>query len=794
MKISFNWLKEHLPLEISAEALGPHLLQLGFEVAGLEKKGAAFSGVVVAEIVTIAKHPNADRLALVELTDGTAKHHVVCGAKNIAVGQKVPLAKVGAKLPGGELKPAKIRGVESQGMICSSVELGLPKDNDGIRVLPPDSKLGDDFAQSLGEGDSILEVEITPNRPDCLSHLGLARELAARFRLPLRTARAESPATSSLKSLPVEVQDPKACPRYVGRLIEGVKVGPSPKWLKDKLESIGLRSINNLVDVTNFILMDTGQPLHAFDADLLEGGRVLVRWAKPGEKIKTLDGRTCELTAKCLVIADAKRPAAIAGVMGGEESAVTEKTTRVFLESAHFAPAVVRAASQALRLKSDSSYRFERGADVEAAATASSRAARLILELAGGACSAPLDAYPEPGAPALIGSSSARLNAILGTDFARDDIEASLSAIGALRADKEDSFTFTPPSYRRDLSTAWDLAEEVARLAGYDQIPSRAPVLALKSAHDLPAHALSERCRKRLSSVGLMEAYNYDFVSEKLLAQAGVSEGPALSFARLANPLNEDWTILRPSLLPGLLQNAALNLNRGASRVRLFEIGKVYRKDKSDMIEQARLSGVILGAREAAHWQSPIHASDFYDVKGLVEDLFAGIPGLRWAPASSPAALFNPKASLSLESPKGTLATVGLLRPQAARAWELERESAALFDVDLERAASLEPTKLSHKAFSVFPSPRRDLSFFIDRGLPYAEIEKAVAGCRVTELASVEVLDVFTGKGVPEGRKSLTIRLAFGRDDRTLKDEEVNAAVEKILAALKARLGAVPRA
>lgn len=796
MKISYSWLKEHLPLEISAEDLAGHLPQLGFEVAEFTRKGPAFSNVIVAEIIAVAKHPNADRLSLCEVTDGTSKYSVVCGAKNVAVGQKVALAKVGAKLPGGEIKPAKIRGVESQGMICASAELGLPADAEaGIRVLDARMALGTDFAQTLGGSDSILDVEITPNRPDCLSHLGLARELSAYFRFPVKTrVGAEAPKASS-ECWPVSVEDAMACPRYTGRLLTGVRVGPSPAWLASKLEAVGMRPINNVVDVTNFVLMDMGQPLHAFDADLLAEKRVTVRYARRGEKIKTLDGRTCELNERCLVIADARNPIAIAGVMGGLDSAVTEKTANVFLESAHFRPATVRAASQYLRLRSDSSYRFERGTDVEAVAAASERAAALILELGGpdARASKLVDAYPEPRRASPIEVSTDRINQILGTEFPQADVEAALAAIGSIAPAKDKALTFTPPSYRGDLTHVWDLAEEVARLSGYDQIPSRTPVMALKPAHDLPSHAVAERCRTRLATLGLMEAYNYDFVSDKLLAQAGVRENQDLTFARLINPLNEDWTILRPTLLPGLLQNAALNLNRGASSVRLFEIGRVYRKDGSGLVEKARLSGLILGARAAAHWQAPSQPSDFYDAKGVLAELTAGIPGLKWAEGAA-SALFHPKASLQLESPKGTVATVGLIHPQASRAWDLGREGAAIFDVDLDLLASLGPTKLAFKPYGVFPSSRRDLSFFVDRPLPYAEIESAVNGCRIKELTALEVLDVFNGKGVPEGKKSVTIRLSFALEDRTLKDAEVNAAVEKVLAALKGRFGAVLRA
>ena len=371
MKISYNWLKEYLDLPVDADGLGEGLLQLGFEVEGVERRGPQFSGVVGAKILEIVKHPNADRLSLCTVDDGTSKLPVVCGATNIEVGQIIPLARVGAILPGNrKIGQPKIRGVESFGMICSTAELGLPDNGapDGILVLDPSTEIGADMSKKLGEKDGVITVDITPNRPDCLSHFGLARELAIFYKIGLKTKAEASPDESLKDCPPVDIEDPTACPRYMGRLLTGLKVGPSPAWLAAKLEAIGLRPINNIVDVTNYLLMDIGQPLHAFDADKLEGGRIIVRFAKKGEKIKALDEKTYSLTETCLVIADAKRPAAIAGVMGGLESAVTGKTTRAFLESANFAPPIVRKTSQFLKLRSDSSYRFERGCDIEAVA------------------------------------------------------------------------------------------------------------------------------------------------------------------------------------------------------------------------------------------------------------------------------------------------------------------------------------------------------------------------------------------------------------------------------------------
>ncbi|MEK7858129.1 MAG: phenylalanine--tRNA ligase subunit beta [Elusimicrobiota bacterium] len=797
MKISYNWLKEHLPLSVPAADLSKHLLQLGFEVASLEHTGPSFSGVVTAKVVDVQKHPNADRLSLCTVDDGSQQLAVVCGAPNVAAGQTVALAKVGAVLPGDfKITKSKIRGVESNGMICSAKELGLGEGGGGILVLDASTTLGQDYAATLGPGDDLMEVEITPNRPDCLSHLGLARELASFFRLELKApAPAAAPKAGPL-DVPVEVRAPQACTRYLGRTFEGVVVGPSPSWLAAKLTAVGLRPINNLVDITNYVLMDLGQPLHVFDADKLEGGKLIVRYAEGGETLKALDGKDYALNPSILVIADAKRPVAIAGVMGGADSAVSAATKRVFLESGHFLPPVVRKASQSLRLRSDSSYRFERGTDIAAVQTASERAAALIAQLAQGRTVGAADYYPDPAQPAPIAVTAARLSSILGAPFPPDAVQNALKAISARLDVEGDQLKFTPPTWRGDLTTVWDLAEEVGRLLSYENIPSKASPVALKPSRALPSQLVAERCARRLAALGLFEAYNYDFVSDKLLAKAGLSG----AFARMRNPLSEDWAALRPTLLIGLLQNAALNLNRGAESVRLFELGKVYQRRDAVVSEGSRVAGLLLGPAAEPDWRLKPRALDFYDVKGLVAELLGDLPGLEWLPLDADTAgrtagdpLFHPKASLRLVLPKGILGTVGVLHPSAARAWEISPAEPLLFDLDLDLLSEIPARQTGFKPYSPFPHAQRDLSFLVESSLPYAAVEQAVSACALTELEDLRLVDKFTGQGVPEGRQSLTIRLRFGRPDRTLKDAEVVAAVERVLAELTRRHGAILR-
>lgn len=799
MRISYSWLQEHLPLRVPAKDLAAHLLQLGFEVSAHERRGPGFSGVVAGEVLDVAKHPNADRLFLCTVFDGTQKVSIICGAKNVAVGQKVPLARLGATLPGGrQIVRANIRGVESQGMICSSAELGLGEDQNGILVMDPKTQVGSDLALALGPSDDVLDVEITPNRPDCLSHLGLARELSAYFHVPLRLRAGPELKVPEGPCLPVEIQAPQACLRYMGRVFTNLKIGPSPAWLAARLESIGLRPINNLVDITNFVLMDIGQPLHAFDMDKLEGGRIVVRFASAGERIKALDEREYGLTAEHLVIADGKKPCAIAGVMGGEESAVTDKTTRAFLESAYFAPPAVRKTSQTLRLRSDSSFRFERGTDIAAVQTGSERAAELILKLCGPnvKVSEAADLGKKQLECSAVVFTPQRINEILGTSIDEESIAKTLKAFSAGFDKHGDTCRFYPPSHRGDLQTPWDLAEEVARMFSYENIKSKVSVVPLRPSRLLPSQITAERCRERLAGYGLLEAYNYDFLSEKLIRQARMDPQ---GLPRLANPLSEDWTTLRPSLLIGLLQNAAGNLNRGAQGVRLFEIGKAFARSSDGVSERLRLAGVLLGPVAETFWKpSRTPRSDFYDAKGLLQDLLSNVPGLEWAPLKGEAALpsdglFHPGVSLRLKTPKGVLGTVGTLHPEAARGWELEREGAALFDLDLDLLSELEPGKTRFQPCGLFPSSKRDLSIVLDKKTRWAEVEAQVRGCAIAELRALELVDVFAGQGIPEGKQSLTLRLAFESPERTLTDDEVNAAVLKVLRALKSALGAILR-
>ncbi|MEQ1918484.1 MAG: phenylalanine--tRNA ligase subunit beta [Elusimicrobiota bacterium] len=564
--------------------------------------------------------------------------------------------------------------------------------------------------------------------------------------------------------------------------------------MKTRLESIGLRPINSVVDITNYVLHDIGQPLHAFDADKLNGSRIVVRRSKANEKLLALDHRVYDLPEGLLVIADGEKPVALAGVMGGEETAVTTTTKRVLLEGAFFNPAEARKSSQKTRLRSDSSYRFERGADPAAPRMAADRASALILQLAGGAAAKPVEVAAPRRAPAPIRTTAAAINVILGTEFPPQTVKDALASIGAIKDDGA-GFAFTAPSWRHDLFTANDLAEEAGRFLGYDNIPYRMAPMSSKTARLTPLETESRRARTRLAALGLSEVYNYDLLSEKSLAACRLS---ADGQPRVANPLSEDWAVLRSSLLPGILKNAQYNLGRGADAVRFFELGKSYAIRGKEVDETWRVAGLMLGPVLDARWQAArTPRASFYDGRAIIEDLLAGAGAVVWAKLSEPGAgktasdpLFHPTNSLRAVINGTPVATIGWLHPRVARAYDLEREGAILFDADLDWLAGREETASRFKEFSALPVSRRDLALVLDKTTAYERVTSVVRACRVEELQDILLFDVYEGKNMPEGKISLAIRLTFGRSDRTLTDLEVNTAIETIVAALGKELGA----
>ncbi|HEY6227353.1 MAG TPA: phenylalanine--tRNA ligase subunit beta, partial [Verrucomicrobiae bacterium] len=763
MKISLNWLKQYVDFNWSPEELAERLTMLGLEVEGVQKKTGDFEGVVVAQILSSVQHPNADKLSVCKVADGKGERQIVCGAKNYKVGDKVPLALPGCTLPTPPgappftIKVGKLRGVESQGMMCSPKELGLAEDSQGLMILPADAQVGQPLAAHLGRaaGDVIYDLEITPNRPDLNSFIGIAREISAVTGNPLKIPStdfktATEPAVRSL--VDVRLDDAELCPRYVARIVRGVKIGPSPDWLKAAVESIGLRSINNVVDVTNYVLMECGQPLHAFDYKLLQpkSGNVptiVVRRAAAGEKFTTLDGQERTLTDKMLLIADENRGVALAGVMGGQNSEINDATTDVLIESAYFKPQNIRATSKALDLRTDASYRFERGADIGICDWASRRTAQLIQQVAGGVVLAEaLDAYPKPVTPTQITLRHEKVAKLLGIEISAGEQVEFLRRLGLETTATPGELTVTIPTFRVDLKREVDLIEEIARLYGVDKIPSTPPRGAIgQHPFDAVYDQLAE-VRQILAGQGLTEAFGQTLISD--VSAKLVDPNPVA----LENPLSNDMNVLRPSLLPGLLDSLRHNLHHKNYDAALFEVGRVF----TTVGESRRVAIAITGARSPLFWSGGERDAKFdaFDLKGIVEVLFErlGLRGLFWTRVAQPQGLYIESATITLG--KQTIGSLGQLQPLLARKYDL-RDAVFLAEFDLDLILARRAGAKSFKAIPQFPGIRRDIAMLVPENITHEAVATTVKQLKPQNLESLELFDVFRGKNVPEGQKSV---------------------------------------
>lgn len=763
MKISLEWLKDYVALPESADALAEALTSGGTEVVGREGRGQVPDKVVVAQILSSEQHPNADRLSVCQVDDGSGQpRQIVCGAKNYKVGDKVPLALPGAVLgPDFKIKSGKLRGVVSDGMMCSAKELALAEDAEGLLILSADAPVGQ-AVKELFPPDTVLELEVTPNRPDLLGYRGVAREVAALTRVEANLAPPapvpEKPADGAVKL------DDAGCPFYTARIIRGVKVGPSPQWLADRLTAVGLRPINNVVDATNYVLLETGQPLHAFDLSKLDGS-IVVRSAREGERLKALDGSDLELRAHDLVIADSKKAVALAGVMGGEETGVTAATTDLLLESAWFEPARVRKTSRELGLSTDSSYRFERRVDPAGVASASARAAELVLQTAGGSAEPELFvAGTPPPAGGEVALRADRCRALLGLDIADSEIDAILQRLGLTKS----AGHWTIPSFRPDLTREVDLIEEVIRMAGIERVPSRLRGFpAGAGAADL-RHDNAEKLRERLRAQGFSEARTSHFVSPASLQRAGMAATEAIA---LRNPLGAEQALLRPALLAGLLEALARNLRHGADGVRLFELGPVFRQGGRE--EQSALALLATGPE-----------ADLFDLKGVI------------AAALGPVE-FTPEAGLALRVTGTGFAGVLRRLPRALAAAHDAKHAVYQAEVVIDGWLETAPAAVRVADLPKFPAVQRDLSLILPRSTPYAAVENSLRGARAPHLRQVGLKDVFadpSGVKLPADQRSVTVTLTFRDEGRTLTSDEVDRAVESLRDHAKAELGAVFRA
>jgi phenylalanyl-tRNA synthetase beta chain len=821
MKVTLNWLRQYVDFDWSADELAERLTMLGLEVEGTHKVAADFEGIVVAQVITRDKHPNADKLSLCRVSDGQGERQIVCGADNFQAGDKVALILPGASLPAepGDrpftIKVGKIRGVESHGMMCSPKELGLADEADGLLILRPDAAVGQSFAEYLGRsaGDVVLDLEITPNRPDLNSVIGIAREIAAVTGTPLRHPEVDAhPARSESATSPIEqvaavrLDAPDLCPRYTARVIQGVRVGPSPDWLRDRLESVGVRSINNVVDITNYVLMETGQPLHAFDYHLVAkaaDGRptIVVRRARPGESFTTLDGQTHALKTDMLLIADEAKGIALAGVMGGENTEINDQTTDVLLESAWFLPANIRRTSKELGLRTDASYRFERGADIGITDSASLRAVHLLQELAGGKLvEGVVDAYPQPFTARQVTLRHTKVNQLLGIELRPEEMEVHLLRLGLKVTGrkprpvdappaKPEPATFSIPTWRPDLKREADLIEEIARLHGVDKIPSTPPRGAIGSNAFDAVHDQLAEARNLLVGLGLLEAQGQTLVSAS--AAHWITDNPVL----LDNPLSSDMNVLRPSLLPGLLDSLRHNINRQNPDIALFEIGRVFRPDQKGIREDRHVGLALTGQRAPSFWEGNDCESPFdtHDLKGLVETFLEhfGLRGLVFVRRNQPTTLLVESAVITLGG-KVELGELGQLQPALAHQLDL-RHPVFLAELNFDQLLGRRVTARNFKALPAHPAVRRDVALLVPDSVTHEAVLATVRKAKPAHLENIELFDVFRGKNVPDQHKSVAYAFTYRSTERTLTDTEVNVAHEKLVEKLKHNLPATVR-
>lgn len=788
MNVTYTWLKEFVDFDLTPEQLADTLTMLGLEVEGMTNLGSGMDDVVVARVESRQQHPNADKLSLCKVNTGSELLDIVCGAQNFAAGDTVALARIGAVLPGDfRIKKSKIRGEESFGMLCSEKELGLADESSGIMILPPDLELGQPLFQALGLKDTLYEIGLTPNRADCLSAIGIAREIAAKLgttiTAPSVAIREEGDPVESLIS--VTVEDGELCPRYAARHISGCRIAPSPEWLVKRLSAVGVRSINNVVDVTNLVMMELGQPLHAFDSAQLAGQRIVVRRAAEGEPFTTLDNQERRLTATDLVICDAERPVALAGVMGGLNSEISPETTTVLLESACFKPAAIRTTAKRLGLHTESSHRFERGIDVDGVFFALDRAAALIAELSGGiVAQGALDVYPGRAVPAAITLRPQRANALIGISLSTAEIARILTNLRfSVRELADGNLEVVAPSYRVDIEREIDLVEEIARLNGFDRIPTSMPMARISSDRPTPHQSLQRSVRDALVSLGMHEIITYSFadpgVVDRLLLGA---DDPRRTMIRLANPLVEEQAVMRTTLLPGLLETVSRNSKFRSLDLRFFEMRRVYLPQGGEEMpcEPMRIAAALTGSREREGWCHGTDAVDFYDAKGIVEEILdvLRIEGVRWV-ADVPEPYYHPGKSCSIMAGRERIGTLGEIHPAVQEAFDLDR-AVYCFELDFEKLVTCCRWKTGITVPSRFPDSTRDMALLVPEETAAERIIDCVRGCKIREIEQVEIFDVYRGSGIPEGFKSIAIRIRYRSFDRTLLDEEISAIHSKV--------------
>lgn len=801
MRVSYKWLQDYVDIPWSVDELAERLTSVGLLVEMMEPMGEGLDDIVVGKVLDVTPHPDAEKLFVTRVKVGADELTIVTGAPNVTEGALVPVAKPGAKLPDGRvIERAELRGVMSEGMLCSEVEVGVGDDASGIWLLPPDVADGQPLVEALGLDDVIMHLEVYPNRPDCLSVIGVAREVAAltggELKLPDMTLEELAESASELTSVDIEAND--LCARYSARVMRGVSIGPSPAWLQQRLRVAGMRPINNIVDITNFVMWEWGQPLHAFDFNKLAGGRIVVRRAQPGETIVTLDGNERRLSDNMLVIADAERPVAVAGVMGGADSEVTEKTTAILLESATFHPVSVRRTAHAFGMRTEASHRFEKGLDPNTVAAASARAASLMQKLAGAQVYAgAVDVYPEPVEAWTVSCRPTRVRRLLGADIDDAQIERHLVSLGfeveASETDGEKVLEVTVPTYRRDVQREADLIEEVARMYGYDRLPTTVPGGLQEAGHQQRPLPFLDHVRDVLTGVGLHECLTYSFESPDTFDKLRLADDdPRRRAIELRNPLREDQSLLRTSLVAGLLETAAHNVSRRVTDVHIFEIGAVYVPKElplTGLPEEPRRIGVLMmGAVPERSWGEKRRVVSFFELKGVVEQLLerCGVAA-RFERSEEP--YLHPGRQAQVRAGDTFLGVLGEVHPAVADAFELDGRRIYVAELDADALARLATDAVRFASMPRYPSVQRDMALLVPKAVPAAAVVEAIRSYGGELVESVELFDVYEGPQVEETHRSLAYSIRLRAKERTLTDEQANAIVGEIEKGLETELG-----
>ncbi|MDP2645055.1 MAG: phenylalanine--tRNA ligase subunit beta [Desulfobacterales bacterium] len=800
MKVSLSWLKDYVPVSMEPRVLADALTMAGLEVEAISDRYDYLEQVLVGRILDIASHPGADKLKLCQVDLGDRRISVVCGAPNISKDMLTPVALPGTCLPDGfTLEKSLIRGQLSEGMICSQGELGLGPDRSGVMVIGRQASVGAPLSKALNLSDPVFEIGLTPNRPDCLCIVGIAREVAA-----LQKTRIKYPEIDFLESqgpisrmTSVTIEAPDLCPRYTAGLVENISVGPSPFWLRDKIMSVGLRSINNIVDITNFVMMELGQPLHAFDFDRLEENRIVVRAAAEGELFASLDQKERALTPDMLMICDGKKPVAIAGVMGGLNSEIEASTTRVLIESAYFSPVSIRKTSKKLGLNTEASHRFERGIDPEGTVFALKRAAQLMARISRGILiGGIIDEYPRKKSAAKISLKVKDANRCLGTRLSRSQVTTLLNAIEfKVEKDPNGDLTVLPPPFRVDIERPVDLMEEIARLSGYHKIRTTFPSMPSGARPVAGRFDFRERFKRLMTGFGFTETIHYSFVSDKSCDKLLLDPAdPRRNLVKILNPLSEDQSAMRTCLIHGLLETMRRNIAQQNKNLKLFEVGNIYigsgPEDLPQEVEMA--AGLWTGARVSPGWHSPATACDFYDIKGLLEGIFQALNLAQVTFTTMPAELCRyTKAGFTAQVLSGNkpIGLAGQIHPQALLNYDLE-QPAYIFELNLNELSAQIPAGQQIKPIPKFPSVSRDLTLIIEKSVESFQIIAYVKSLHEELVEEIYLFDVFEGNPVPAGKKSVSFRIIYRSYQETLEDETATRVHRKIAEKVMKKLDA----